>query len=98
MEAGDVERLAAPRVHRLVRHPRQRERAAERGGHEVRGLPSGAWTGAAERRERHLHESWVRAGEVGVIETEPFEPARALRLDDQVGVRGELAVGGAAVL
>ena len=91
-EATDVERLTAPRVHGLVRQSGERQHAAERRGDEVGGLPMRAGAGAAEGRERHLHEPRVGDDEVGVVEMQVGETAGCLGLDDQVGSRGEAPV------
>ena len=49
MSRAEVEVLAAPRAHGLVRRTRDAEHAAHGAGHEIAGLPVGPWAGAAER-------------------------------------------------
>ena len=77
--------LATPRADGLVGRARDAEHAAQRAGDEIARLPVGARPGAAERRQRDLHQRRVGRREVVVVEAELGEAARRLRVDDEVG-------------
>ena len=99
MKPPNVEGLAAPRIDRLVGKAGERQHAPERGGDEVGRLPLGARPGAAERRERHLHEARVRRrrGRAWSSPSPARRPGRS-GLDDEVGPLGQSPVVGATLI